>query len=138
MCASVSHQLVLAADLDRLGDARAWLREHAQNAGFSGKPLTELELAMTEAVSNVVRHGYEGRPGQTVELVVDVDEEALVLRILDSGPPFDPMAVDVDLSEPGSGGYGIHLIRTVADQLTWRPRSDGGNELCLVRRRPPA
>lgn len=136
MCAETSRRLVLDADLDRLGEARAWLREHAQAAGFSGKALGELELAVTEAISNVVRHGYDGRAGETVELVVDVDEEALVLRILDSGELFDPLAVDVDVSEPRSGGYGIHLIRTVADELTWRPRGERGNELRLVRRRP--
>lgn len=129
--------LVLPADLDRLGEARNWGRAQAETAGFTGGDLGEVEIALTEAVSNVIRHGYQGDPAGTLELHADTDDTDLVLRIVDHAPAFDPTAGEpVDLSQPRGGGYGLYLIEAVMDEVTWTRRPDGANELRLSRRRP--
>lgn len=130
-------RLVLPADLDRLAEARSWARQHAEAAGFSGRDLGEIELAVTEAVSNVIRHGYRDVDDGTVELQVEVSDRELVLRIVDEGPAFDPTQGEpVELSEPRPGGYGLYLIETVMDEVAWRRREDDTNELRLVRTKP--
>jgi len=127
------------ADLQRLGEARAWGREQAAAAGFAGRELREVELALTEAVSNVIRHGYKSDPAGVLEVHAEIDDATLTLRIVDHAPAFDPTGGEpVDLSEPNAGGYGLYLIETVMDEVTWRRRTDGANELRLVRQRPIA
>ena len=127
--------LVVPAVLDRLAEARLWVRAHAERCGFTGQDLTEIELALTEALSNSVRHGLRQDADQEVvlEAVSTASELQVVLR--DRGPAFDPTTrPEPDLSEPQAGGYGIHLIRTVMDEVLWQ-HDDGENRLTLVRRR---
>jgi serine/threonine-protein kinase RsbW len=128
-----TNRLRLPAELTRLAQAREWCRLHAARCGVSGPGLADMELAVTEAVSNVIRHGYGEDPAQVIELVVESTDDALVLVIRDRGPVFDPTLLpSVDLNEPTTGGYGVHLIHSVMDDVVWR-RQGGWNELRLVR-----
>lgn len=128
-------RLVLAADLNELGRARAFVRPHAERAGFRPPALGEIELAVTEAVSNVIRHAYQGDRSQQVTVEVTVGEQDLVIEVIDEGPPPDNLPDDEpDLDNPGPGGYGLYLIRTVMDEIEWS-RQPRGNVLRLRRRR---
>lgn len=132
-------RLRFPADLQWLKEARAWGREQAAAAGFAGRALGEVELALTEAVSNVIRHGYRSDPAGVLEVQAEIDDSTLTLRIVDHAPAFDPTVGEpVHLSEPKAGGYGLYLIETVMDEVTWRRRTDGANELRLARKRPIA
>ncbi len=127
-------RLSIPADLERLVDAREWTRGHAELSGFEGHALTEIELAVTEAVSNVIRHGLRLDPDQVVTLEATGDAGSLEIVVTDRGPAFDPRTnPEPDLSEPRAGGYGTYLIRTVMDEVRWQHRN-GKNRLTLVRR----
>ena len=130
---------MLRADLNYLGDARDWTRRHAEEAGFAAREVGELELLITEAVSNIIRHGYQLDGSREVELGAQLFDDRLVLRVVDEGPSFDPTKGEpVDLSEPKAGGYGLYLMETLADELTWQRREDGANEVTITRFRPPS
>lgn len=129
--------LVLRADLNYLSDARDWTREQAMQAGFDSRVAGELELLITETVSNVIRHGYEGDVSCEIQLHAELLADRLVLRVVDRGPRFDPTKGEpVDLSEPKAGGYGLYLMETLTDELSWRRRDDGANEVTMIRLRP--
>ncbi len=133
--AAETDRLRLPASLDELATARRWVREHADRAGFDDRALGEIDLAVTEAVSNVVRHAYDGNDAQHLELDVTVDGPELVIVLLDQGKAPEGLPEgDPDFDNPGPGGYGLYLIRTVMDEVE---RSSGpeGNTLRLVRRR---
>ena len=49
-----------------------------------------IELALAEALSNVIRHGYGGAPDQEIRLALEVDAERLVVTVVDSAEPFAP------------------------------------------------
>ncbi len=126
---------MLPADLTELHRARAFVREHAARAGFVPPALGEIELAVTEAVSNVMRHAYGGDPSQQLVVQVIVDERELVVEVLDQGESPEKLPdADPDLDDPGPGGYGLYLIRTVMDEVEWL-RQPGVNVLRLRRRR---
>ncbi len=128
-------RLVLPADLTELGKARAFVRPHAERAGFRPPALGEIELAVTEAVSNVIRHAYSGDRSREVTVEVTVGEHDLVVEVVDQGPPPENLPdKEPDLENPGSGGYGLYLIRTVMDEVQWS-RQPRGNVLRLRRRR---
>jgi anti-sigma regulatory factor (Ser/Thr protein kinase) len=134
MTSEPPEQLVLPADLGRLAEARLWVTAHAERCGFGGRDLTEIELALTEALSNTVRHGLQQDVDQEVILEAVPTAGGLQIVLRDRGPAFDPTTrPEPDLSEPRAGGYGIHLIRTVMDEVLWQ-YDDGENRLTLVRR----
>lgn len=98
-----------------------------------------LELAVVEALTNVVKYGYSGRDDGNIELQISHDREYLEFSIIDDGAPFDPSQAKVvhldpqDLDGLPERGMGILLIREAVDDLTYS-RKDGKNYLTLRKR----
>lgn len=101
-----------------------------------------INLALEEAVSNVMLYAYPGRDDGKVivEFVRNSVKqgEHLIFTITDSGVPFDPTQqkeVDVTLSaeERAIGGLGIHLVKQLMDQVTYR-REEEKNILTLIKK----
>jgi serine/threonine-protein kinase RsbW len=112
----------------------------ASVAGFGADRalVHDAALAADEAICNIIVHGYQ-RVGGEVELCIARAGNDLVIRIRDWAPAFDPTAhpapdLAVSLEQRRPGGLGIHLIRQVMDEVTYRRIPEGGNELRLVRR----
>lgn len=106
------------------------------------KDLMAVQLAVEEAVTNVINHGYaDGQPHTfTVELALE--ERRLTTVITDDAPAYDPLArPDVDTSKPLEereiGGLGVHLVKKLMDSAHYE-RRDGRNVLTLVRTFAPA
>ncbi len=133
---SPPEELAIAADLDLLGEVRGWVRNQAAAADFSASDLGDLDLAVTEAVSNVIRHAYGGDAAEQVNIRAGMEGRRFVISIFDTGPPFAGTAAPPDLDNPQEGGYGLHLICAVMDDATWTRLPDGRNQLRLVRERP--
>jgi serine/threonine-protein kinase RsbW len=73
----------------------------------------EIELALGEAATNVVRHAYPN-PGHQYRVELEIDEEKVCLIVLDQGQGFAREAVPSPVDEQ-VGGRGIQLIEQVAD-----------------------
>ena len=88
-----------------------------------------LNLAMEEAVVNVIDYAYpEGTEGE-VNIEAIAEGAQLHFIISDSGKPFDPTAkeeVDTTLTaeERPIGGLGIHLIRQIMDNITYERKNE--------------
>ena len=133
--------MTVDADLERLADIRALVREVALSSNAPPACLDDLVQAVDEAATNIVLHGYERRGG-----AIDVDarlvDDHIVIELSDTAPTFDPTTVpEPDLSVPAlrrhPGGMGIHLIRLATDSIAHRPRRGGGNILTLTRSLDP-
>jgi len=130
--------LRIAAKLENLAAIRRFVEETAAALGVGLATVTDIVLAVDEAVSNIVVHGYQGQPG-AIEIEVKRERDALLICLRDEAPPFDPTNVPApDLTAPleqrATDGMGIHLIRQIMDKVTHRKTSQGGNELLLVKR----
>ena len=106
------------------------------------KDVLALQLALEEAVTNVINHGYaDGQPHTfTVELAA-ADRRATVI-VTDDAPAYDPLArAEVDTTLPLEdrriGGLGVHLVKKLMDSARYE-RRDGRNLLTLVRTLGPA
>lgn len=136
-------RLTLEAGVDRLADVRAFVRETATSLGASRRSVEDLVQAVDEASCNIMLHGYDGRPGP-IEVDVQRRGDAIAIRLVDRAKPFDPTAGPApDPASPpsnirkGGMGVGIHLLRTMMDEVHHAARPDGGNELTLVRSLEP-
>jgi serine/threonine-protein kinase RsbW len=90
----------------------------AQLREIGDDTMAELKLALTEAVSNSVRHAYGPNGDGHVEVTYDLRPDKLAIEVVDDGEGFDPdeppALVGEELSE---GGLGINIIRTIADEF---------------------
>lgn len=130
------HRLTFVGGLELAGQVREWACERARAGGFDEEAVADVALAVSEAVSNIVRHAYEGRTDGRIEATLTVDNTALTLRLRDYGRKFDPDAYQTpDLDTPTEGGYGIFLMRTVMDEVQYETGHAEGTELILVKKR---
>ena len=91
----------------------------AQLRDISDETMAELKLALTEAVSNSVRHAYGEQGDGHVDITYRLQPDRLGIEVLDDGAGFDPdgppaAAAGEELSE---GGLGIAIIKTIADEF---------------------
>jgi serine/threonine-protein kinase RsbW len=126
-----------AARLDDLARIRSFVREGARSLGASAQAADDLVIAVDEAATNVIRHGYGGSPGP---IVVEVVREGggVVVRLVDDAPVFDPTKrPSPDLDEPLEsrpfGGMGIHLMRVSVDRIAHRRVGRSGNDLTFFK-----
>lgn len=130
-----SESFAMSSQLECIDDARRWAGGQVRAAGIPEDAVFELELALTEALSNVIRHAYRGEGGHTIDLSLAIDDRRLELSLHDRGRPFDDTYRPPDLATPEEGNYGVHLIDQLVDEVHRRPRPGGGTVLSLVKYR---
>jgi len=80
--------------------------------------MADLKLALTEAVSNSVRHAYGPAGDGHVAVTYELHADRLGIEVVDDGAGFDPdEAPSFDGGELAEGGLGIAIIRTIADEF---------------------
>lgn len=104
------------------------------------KPLIPtLNMALDDLLNNVVQYAFPNDPTEhRIEVEGEVRDEWVTLTIADDGIPFNPLTVaPPDLSlllhEREVGGLGIHLVRTMFDEVTYH-RNVGRNVLTIKKR----
>jgi serine/threonine-protein kinase RsbW len=114
--------------------AEAWLE------GFnpSHKVMYLVPLAIEEIVTNCIQYGYDDADEHMIDIALSVADQKLTMTFVDDGHAFDPLAqARPDMSRPPEerqiGGLGIHLLRTMTDEMLYQ-RCDGTNRLTLVKR----
>ncbi len=97
-------------------------------------------LALEEVATNVVSHGGAEQGTSEIEIeVVSTDEEVRV-EVRDSGKPFNPFQdapepdIDAALEDRKIGGLGVHFVRVLMDEASYR-REDDRNHVTMVKRR---
>ena len=91
---------------------------------LSEEALGDLKLAVTEACTNSVRHGYPGGEG-TVDIVYELQPDRLVVEVADDGPGFDAVGDRPNDENLAEGGLGIAIIRAVSDEFEAGERANG-------------
>ena len=127
--------LKVKADLGQLHRIREFVTESAEALGAPPASFDDLRIAVDEAVTNILTHGYDG-PGD-VELELVAEGSDLVVRLRDWAPSFDPrLAPHADLRPPGErdqpGRLGVYLMKSLMDEIVHRSL-DGGNELTMTK-----
>ena len=128
--------LKLQAELGLLSQIREYAIDTATALGVTSEAFLDLRLAIDEAITNILTHGYGG-PGE-IELDLSVANSDLVVRLRDKAPTFDPaLAPSVDLTTPDQrdspGGFGVFLMRSAMDEIVHR-KIENGNELTMIKR----
>jgi serine/threonine-protein kinase RsbW len=90
----------------------------AELRGLEEETLADLKLALTEAVSNSVRHAYGAGANGHVDVTYELHPDRFGIEVVDDGRGFDPHeAASFENGELSEGGLGIAIIETIADEL---------------------
>ena len=128
-------RLRIPARAEYVALSRLALSGIADIAGLSEELLADLKLALTEAVSNSVRHAYADGGG-FVSIAYELRSRTLAVEVVDDGDGFDPERPPaLEGEELTEGGLGIAIIRTIADEfeLDSRPGARGSRLRFLKR-----
>lgn len=134
--------LAITNDLAALASVRELVRTGVERSGFPPHYLNRLQIAVDEAVTNIIEHGYEGRPpgNAAIEMTLTIDRTQFRMVIEDYGTTFDPEelgSVDIEKHvEAGqSGGLGVFLMRKIMDLIEYHAENGKKNRLVLVKYR---
>jgi len=94
-------------------------------------------LGVEELVSNCIKYAFDDDRAREIAVSVSIADGRLLAQVIDDGQPFDPNhAPTPDLSLPLEqrpiGGLGLHLVRTMADRMTYE-RRDGLNRVTIEK-----
>lgn len=84
-----------------------------------------LNLVLTEATTNAIKHGNFDDPKDTVRIVIHIHHNELIIKVYDHGQGFDLEKVPLpDFDHPKECGMGLFFIRTLMDTVTYTRLSD--------------
>ena len=134
----LQRSITLPNDVEQVPQLADFVDEVCEAIGFDMSVTMSLNLALEEAVVNVMTYAYPAGTQGTVTIEAQANEERLKFIISDNGTPFDPTAkedADTTLSaeERPIGGLGIHLVRQIMDSINYE-RTNGKNVLTLRKK----
>ncbi len=122
---SIERRLTLPNDIQTIPQLSEFIDIIAEEVGLDMSFSMSLNLALEEAVVNVMTYAYpEGTIGY-VNIDIKTDGKQFICTLSDTGVPFDPTQnpeADTTLSaeERPIGGLGIHLIRQIMDDVSYQ------------------
>jgi serine phosphatase RsbU (regulator of sigma subunit)/anti-sigma regulatory factor (Ser/Thr protein kinase)/transposase-like protein len=130
-------QLRVPAEDRHLAEIRDFIQEVGEKIQIPGKILANTKLAVDEACTNVVKHGYKGRTGY-LEVVVMGNQKEFSIEIQDQGESFDLRNVKspdlkMYVETRKRGGLGVFLMNQLMDEVRYRG-SPEGNVLSMSKR----
>ncbi len=136
------HFFELKNDIRELAALSRHLETLADRAGIPGRTMLEVNLALDELFTNILSYGFPQGGEHRIRFLLDAGPEMLTIVVEDDGVPFDPVSCAAattppcGLEERRVGGLGLHLVRKLVDDMSYR-RTAGRNVLTLRKRIDP-
>jgi len=136
------HRIVRPGVLENIPDICDFVVATARQAGLNERAVYHCQMAVDEACTNIVEHGYQsGLTGDDIEVICCDEGDIYSISVLDKGPPFNPLghedpdpARPLDDREPG--GWGIYFIKKMMDHARYT-FENGRNRLTMVKAKHP-
>ena len=135
---SIESIIILPSKEMFVNPALAFIRSLAAACGFSGSTLNDIEMAAEEAVTNVIKHAFEGKSDETFKLSVYFTEADFIITIYEKGMPFSPQ--NIPGYDPGklenslkTDGLGVFLMKKVMDDVIFENLGRDGKSITLVK-----
>jgi serine/threonine-protein kinase RsbW len=126
----LSLSLNLPRDEETIPVARHIVRRALAEVGVENDCTFEVELALSEACTNVLLHAGLG---EAYEVRLQIDERSCELRVVDVGRGFDVDGTPVRQSGAEEGGRGLGLMMALVDRVRFASRSEAGTVVSLEK-----
>jgi serine/threonine-protein kinase RsbW len=128
---TTEQRLTLRSQLSELSLAYAWVERLGSEYAIPNDTQFAMNLCLEEVLSNIIRHGYSGRPDGSINIrFTNPQEGCFVFVVEDEAPLFNPLEAPEpppvnSLEEMRAGGRGIGLLREFAQTLEYQARPTG-------------
>jgi serine/threonine-protein kinase RsbW len=116
--------------IGHIGENMAMALRHY--GGDREKLAYELNLVLTEAMTNAIQHANEGDPTKEVHIEIAIADQRLTIRVYDSGQGFDIRKFAEPCQPLDEHGRGIYLIHSIMDEVAYLPHA-GGHVLTMSK-----
>ncbi|HSL45244.1 MAG TPA: ATP-binding protein [Anaerolineales bacterium] len=133
-----THRITRAAYLESLRDFREFIKQHCAGLpGMNEEILYDIQLAVDEACTNIISHGYAGMDPGSIILDLEVEIDKLIVTLTDFGHCFEPSSapipdVGAPIEERELGGFGLFFIQQSMDAMEYESTEDG-NKMILTK-----
>lgn len=132
-----SVEVILANQLGFEKVAVACSASFAQLFGFPQERIEDLKTMVGEAFSNAMQHGNKGRSDAKVKISLQCEDETMVVRVVDEGGGIDrvppvPDIQEIIRQEKVITGFGLFLIRQLADEVEFKKMTDQGHMVKMI------
>jgi serine/threonine-protein kinase RsbW len=114
-----------------------YITHFANEAGLNESEVYAVQLAVDEASTNIMEHGYGHECPNRIDITCEILEDGLKVVIYDDADPFDPESVpepeiNVSLEDIKPRGLGIFFMRKMMDEVHYESSPD--NTLTMIKR----
>ena len=115
-----------------------YITRFANQAGLNETEVYAVQLAVDEAATNIIEHGYGIECPSRIDVTCEILEDGIKIVIYDDANPFDPTSVpepevNVALEEIKPRGLGIFFIRKMMDEVKYEASPEMGNTLTMIK-----
>jgi serine/threonine-protein kinase RsbW len=126
-------------NLEKISD---YVIDCANSAGLNDSEVYAVQLAVDEAATNIIEHGYGIECPSRIDITCDILKDGLKVVIFDDAEPFDPSTIpepeiNVSLDEIKPRGLGIFIMRKMMDEVDYETSPDKGNTLTMIKLHKP-
>jgi serine/threonine-protein kinase RsbW len=121
----MDRRIRFSATIDHLPKAIEYVLSCARESGLSVRRMQDIHLAVEEAVVNIITHAYKNAKGDFDIVCTSHDDGRFTVEISDRGTPFNILSapkpdINADVTERTIGGLGVHLIKSLMDEVNYR------------------
>ncbi len=132
-------QLTVTSDVSNLGTVADFITQAAEAGGLDDKAAYKVQMAVDEAVTNVIEHAYNGNTEGRIYISCEIRGNEFIVEILDFGQPFNAEKVRQPrikgpLSRRNIGGLGIFFMKKLMDRVEFSSSVDTGNRVRMMKR----
>ena len=114
------------------------MTQYCEKQGISIEIIQEMYLVLEEILTNIIKYSYNDGLEHEIVVEIDTDADSLQFKVEDDGKPFDPTEfynpnVEKDFDDRQIGGMGIHLIRSLMDEMLYE--FNQGRNILIVKKR---
>ena len=133
----MTKELIIKNDISEIDRLALFIEELGEDLSLNLVLVMNLNLALEEAVSNIILYAYPEKLGEEISIKASKVGDAILFIISDNGVEFDPtMLPDADITLSAEdreiGGLGIFLIRKIMDEVKYE-RIEGKNVLTIKK-----
>jgi serine/threonine-protein kinase RsbW len=123
-------------DYSELQEIREYVRKKAFDFGLNEKKTNYIVLAVDEACSNLIRYNMEFDKSKSLNVRIYSNNSKFFVEISDNGKSFDllknpPPNMNEYFSQYKKGGLGIHIIKSIVDEIDYEPSGKGKSKNTL-------
>ncbi len=135
---TLKDRLVVTNDTKHLILVRDFVSRLIKQSRLAPADENKIILAVDEAVTNIIEHGYDEGAEGTIELEIEVAENRFTTIVRDTGRIFNPESIpNPDMKDHVRRGHkkglGIFLMRQIMDEVRYKFKDGVKNELTLVK-----